>query len=268
MYISHVQPLRYLWLSLGSFVAGVLSAMASGGSFVSFPAILGVGVLPVQANATNTVAQWPGQALSAFTLRRDLQQRLIPAAAAASVLGGAFGAELLLHTSQSSFLRIVPWLILVGTAMFAVSQPVSRWLRARSRGGADPSDDTQAHLVGRTAVFVGLLPVAVYLGYFGAGAGFMVLTVMALLGLDDMYQLNAMKVFVVTISNLIATAMFVFSGAVVWSVCFIALMCSVPGGYLGAGLARRINARLLRTIVAGIGCLVAAYFFWRNHHSV
>ncbi len=108
---------------------------------------------------------------------------------------------------------------------------------------------------------------AVYLGYFGAGAGFMVLTVMALLGLEDMHQLNAMTVLVVTISNFIATAMFLLSGAVVWRVCLIALVSSIPGGYLGARWARRTDPRLLRLLVTMTGCVVAAYFFWRNHYS-
>lgn len=267
MDILHAQSLRYVWLIFGSFIAGVLSAMASGGSFVSFPVILGMGVLPVQANATNTVAQWPGQALSALTLRGDLHRRLLPAAAAASLIGGAIGAELLLHTAQSSFLRVVPWLILVGTGTFVVSQPLSRWLWTRAGGGAAVPGDVQKHVVWRSGVFLGLSPVAVYLGYFGAGAGFMVLTVMALLGLEDMHQLNAMKVLVVTISNFIATAMFLLSDAVAWRVCLIALVSSIPGGYLGARWARRADPRLLRVLVTMTGCVVAAYFFWRNHYS-
>ena len=259
------QSIRYVWLVLGSFAAGVLSAMASGGSFLSFPAIFGVCVLPVQANATNTVAQWPGQALSALTLRADLERRLMPAAVVAALIGGAIGAELLLHTAQSSFLQIVPWLLLVGLVTFAMSPHISRWLVRRTSRAKDEGRSTTKRVVRPSSAFFGLLPVAVYLGYFGAGAGFMVLTVMALLGLEEMYQLNAMKVLVVTISNLIATALFIFSGAVAWRICLIALLCSSPGGYLGARWARRTDPALLRMIVIFVGCTVAAYFFWRNY---
>jgi uncharacterized membrane protein YfcA len=236
--------------------------MASGGSFISFPAILGVGVLPVQANATNTVAQWPGQAVSALTLRADLDKRLVPAAAFAALLGGAIGAELLLHTAQSSFLEIVPWLILVGTVAFAASPYVSKWLRRRSNEKVDVS---ARRSVRRRAAFVGLLPVAVYLGYFGAGAGFMVLTVMALLGVEEIYELNAIKTFVVTLSNFVATALFIASGAVARRTCLIALTCAIPGGYLGARLGRRINPVLLRALVIAVGCSVATYFFWQSY---
>ena len=258
------QTIRYVWLVLGSFAAGVLSAMASGGSFLSFPAILGVGVLPVQANATNTVAQWPGQALSALTLRADLEQGIIPAAVVAAVIGGAIGAELLLHTAQSAFLQVVPWLILLGTATFAVSPPLSRWLGRRASGKTDKGSCITKRVVKPIGAFFGLLPVAIYLGYFGAGAGFMVLTVMALLGVEEMYQLNAMKVLVVTVSNFIATILFICSGAIVWRICFIALLCSIPGGYLGARWARRVAPAQLRTIVIVVGFSVAAYFFWRS----
>src|ERR1700690_4486140 len=126
---SHVP---YLWLVAASFIAGVINAMAGGGSFISFPAMLAIGVLPIQANATNTVALWPGQLTSVWALRTDLRRDLLPVVSAASVLGGIGGAIVLLNTKQITFLHLVPWLLLVASLRFGISGPVSRWLRRRS----------------------------------------------------------------------------------------------------------------------------------------
>ena len=115
MFLDHIPHLNYIWLVVASTIAGVMNAMAGGGSFLSFPAMLGMGVLPVQANATNTVALWPGQVTSVATLRGDVRRDLLPAVAITSVLGGVCGAEVLLHTAQRTFLHLIPWLILVGT---------------------------------------------------------------------------------------------------------------------------------------------------------
>ena len=109
-----------------------MNAMAGGGSFISFPAMLSIGVAPIQANATNTVALWPGQLTSVAALRGDLRRDLLPVVCAASVLGGVSGAVVLLNTRQVTFLHIVPWLLLVASLLFGISGPVSRWLRARS----------------------------------------------------------------------------------------------------------------------------------------
>src|ERR1700754_1956834 len=115
---------RYVWLVAASLIAGVMNAMAGGGSFLSFPAMLGVGVLPIQANATNTVALWPGQLTSVAALRGDLRRDLLPVVCAASILGGVSGAVVLLHTRQVTFMRMVPWLLLVASLLFWISGPV------------------------------------------------------------------------------------------------------------------------------------------------
>src|SRR5216684_7263530 len=123
---------NYIWLVVASFIAGVMNAMAGGGSFISFPVMFLIGDAPIQANATNTVALWPGQLTSVAALRGDLRRDLLPVVCAASVVGGVSGAVLLLHTRQVTFLHIVPWLLLVASLLFWISGPVSRWLRARS----------------------------------------------------------------------------------------------------------------------------------------
>ena len=161
---------QHAWLVIASFLAGVLNAMAGGGSFLSFPALLSVGVLPIQANATNTVALWPGQFTSIAAYWQDLKAnlRLVFPVCSAALLGGVLGAIVLLHTGQATFLALVPWLLLLAAGLFAVSGPVSAWLR---REGATVSG-THPHLA---PLWIGVVVVCFYIGYFGAGAGFLLI---------------------------------------------------------------------------------------------
>jgi uncharacterized membrane protein YfcA len=248
----------YIWLVAASFIAGVMNAMAGGGSFVSFPAMLAIGVMPIQANATNTVALWPGQVTSIWALRGDLRRDLLGVVAAASVVGGVGGAVVLLHTRQTTFMHMVPWLLLVASLLFWVSAPVSRWLRKRS---AEPHVERPPATV---PLFLALLPVCLYIGYFGAGGGFLIMSALALFGVEEMHQLNALKVMAAGLSNFCAVVTFVVSGAVVWHYCLVSMVFAGIGGYVGAQYARRMNADVLRMVVVITGCAVAAYFFWRQ----
>src|SRR5580698_3941574 len=123
---------RYIWLVFASLIAGVMNAMAGGGSFISFPAMLGMGIPPIEANATNTVALWPGQLTSLATLRGDVARNLLPTVLVTSVVGGVVGAEVLLHTRQLTFMHLIPWLLLIGALIFGVSGRISKWLRNRA----------------------------------------------------------------------------------------------------------------------------------------
>jgi hypothetical protein len=249
---------HYVWLVVASFIAGVMNAMAGGGSFISFPAMLSIGVAPIQANATNTVALWPGQLTSVAALRKDLRRDLLPVVCTASIVGGITGAMVLLHTRQITFLRIVPWLLLVASLLFGISGPVSRWLRARS---AHPHIQKPPAII---PLFFILLPVCFYIGYFGAGAGFLIMSALALFGVEEMNALNSLKVLAACLSNFCAVLTFIFGGAVIWHYCLISMLFAGAGGYVGAQYARRMNANVLRTIVVITGVLMAAYFFWRQ----
>lgn len=253
---------RYLWLIAASLLAGIMNAMAGGGSFISFPAMLGLGVPPIEANATNTVALWPGQLTSLATLRDDVRRSLLPSVLASSLVGGIGGAEVLLHTRQVTFLHLIPWLLLTGALIFGVSGPVSRWLRSRSRAG-----EQEHHLEPRINpmyLFVAILPVCFYIGYFGAGGGFLIMTVLALFGMDNMHQLNAMKVVSAAMSNFCAIVTFIVSGRILWHYCLISMVAAGFGGFLGARYARRMNPGILRAVVVVTGVAIAGYFFWRQ----
>src|SRR5438270_1199857 len=200
---------HYLWLVAASFIAGVMNAMAGGGSFISFPAMLSIGVPPIQANATNTVALWPGQLTSVWALRTDLRRDLVAVVTTASVLGGVAGAVVLLNTTQRTFMHMVPWLLLCASVLFGISGPVSRWLRRRS---AEPHQQRPPNTL---VIFAALFPVCFYIGYFGAGAGFLTMTALALFGVEDMKALNSLKLVAACLANFCAVPTFVFRCAIV-----------------------------------------------------
>jgi uncharacterized membrane protein YfcA len=254
-----IQDWRSSWLVLASLLAGALNAMAGGGSFLSFPALLGVGVLPIQANATNTVALWPGQLTSIAAYRDDLRQNLrllIPLCIAAAI-GGLAGGIVLLRTGQTTFLRLVPWLLLVAALLFAVSGPVSRWLRQRARSG-------EVRKPSLIPLFAGMLLVCFYIGYFGAGAGFLIMSLLALFGIQDVNEINALKVCTTTVANGIAVLAFIVSRQIVWKYCLLMMIAAAVGGYVGGRYSRRISPAVMRVLVVVIGLGMAAYFFWRQ----
>ena len=251
----------WLWLAVASFLAGVLNAVAGGGSFLAFPAMMGMpSILPVQANATNTVALWPGQLTSIAAYYHDMRKntRLILPMCTAGLLGGTAGALVLLHTPQRTFLHLVPWLLLAAAGIFAVSGPVSRWMAART------GREAGAEHIRIVPLFVTVASVCFYIGYFGAGAGFVLITVLSLFGCQDLHEINALKVATTTLANGIAFVLFVVNGQVVWHYCLLAMLMSAIGGYTSARFARLVPQSFLRGLVVCIGLGMAAWFFWRN----
>lgn len=258
----HVTSLyEYTWLAFAAFLAGIVNAVAGGGGFLAFPSLLHVGVLPVEANATNTVALWPGQFTSIFAYYKDIRAnlRLVVPVITAAFVGGTAGAWTLLHTSQSSFMHLVPWLFLLGATMFSVSGPVSRWLRRRSASNAVQDNDIPV-----VPLALCLTLVCFYIGYFGAGAGFITMTVLSLFGVARLAEVNALKVITTTTANGVAVVTFILDRAVVWQYCIVMMITCAIGGYLGAKYTRGISDRILRPIIIVFGFMVAAYFFWKQ----
>ena len=252
--------LRIAWLLVAAFLGGTLNAVAGGGSFLLFPAMLGTGMLPIQANATNTVALWPGQLTSIAAYWRDIQKnpRLAVLLGVAGFIGGTVGAIVLLHTPQMTFLHLVPWLLLFAAALFAASGPVSRWLQRRRSAVVHTGERKML------PVFLATVVVCFYIGYFGAGAGFLIITLLSLFGFEDLNEINALKVVSTTMANGIAFVLFVVNGQVVWHYCLLAMVTCAIGGYTSASLARRIPQAVLRVLVVVIGLGMAAWFFWKN----
>lgn len=255
---------HWIWLTVAAFLAGVLNAVAGGGSFLLFPAILGMKILPIQANATNTVALWPGQLTSVAAYRDDIRKNLpvaIPMMIA-GLLGGTCGAIVLLNTPQMTFLRLVPWLLLIAALIFAASGPVSRWLEHRKFVRSHAAG--VVHQPRLLPVFLCTMVVCFYIGYFGAGAGFLIITMLSLFGYQDLNEINALKVASTTMANGIAFLLFVIDGQVVWRYCLLAMVTCAIGGYTSASLARKVPQQLLRATVVIIGLGMAAWFFWKQ----
>jgi uncharacterized membrane protein YfcA len=259
--VPHFFDWHWLWLSVAAFLAGVLNAVAGGGSFLSFPAMLGMKMLPIQANATNAIAVWPGQLTSVAGYRADIRknQRFAWLMALAGLCGGTVGALVLLHTPQMTFMHLVPWLLLSAASIFAVSGPVSGWLEARKR----PVVERAAPSAG-LPIFLATMVICFYIGYFGAGAGFLIITLLSLFGHQDLHEINSLKVAATTTANGIACILFIVNGQVVWRYCLLAMVACAIGGYASATLARRIPQSVLRGVVVCIGLSMAAWFFWRN----
>ena len=252
---------HWLWLSVAAFLAGVLNAVAGGGSFLLFPAMLGMKMLPVHANATNTVALWPGQLTSVAAYRDDIRKnrQLAWPMGIAGLLGGTTGALVLLNTPQMTFLHLVPWLLLIAASIFAATGPVSRWLeRRKSKAGSG------AHPRRLLPLFLSTVFVCFYIGYFGAGAGFLLITLLSLFGFQNLNEINALKVVSTTKANGIAFLIFVVGRQVEWHYCLLAMVTCAIGGYTSARFARKVPQPFLRGLVVFIGLGMAAWFFWRN----
>lgn len=248
--------------------AGAINSVAGGGSFVSFPALLFAGMPPVNANATNTVALWPGQVASIGAYRAELQKlpwRRITPLLITGVVGGIFGAWVLLKTPQKTFLQLVPWLMLTATLIFTFSGRITRWVRRRTA-----EHHTTEFATGR-GIFIQIF-IAFYIGYFGAGAGILILAMLALLGMDQIHTMNALKALLTTVSNGVAMLLFVLSHAVYWPETILMIVGSSLGGYFGAHFAQKTSPENVRRIVITIGFVLAAYFFaqqmgWFQHRA-
>jgi hypothetical protein len=242
-----------------SFAAGAINSVAGGGTLVTFPTLVWLGLPPVIANATNTVAIWPGSLGGMWGYRRELRDsgRGLLGLAAPSFLGGLLGAVLLRATAPVTFDLLVPYLILFATLLFMAQQPVQRFL------GTAHADHTHSPKWFAGAVAF-QFAVAVYGGYFGAGIGILMLAALAILGLSDIHRMNGWKNFFALCINGVAALYFVFAGMVDWPFAAVMAAGSIAGGAGGAGVARRIGRTAVRRIVIAIGLGMAVSMFFRR----
>ncbi len=249
-------PANLALLLMAAFGAGALNAVAGGGSFLTLPALVFTGLSPVVANATGTVALLPGYVSGAWGFREDLQAPpglTLPRMAVLSVAGGAAGAMLLLVTDDRTFRVLIPWLLLAATAMFAAGPALVR--RMRSLGDGTPS-------TGRASI--GVMLVAVYGGYFNGGLGILLLALFGLLGQSNLHAANGSKNVVSALLTAIAVLVYAAGGLVAWPQALFMMLAATAGGYLGARMARRLPAPVLRAGIVAIGLLMSAIFFVRG----
>lgn len=250
------------WIVLAAgFLAAVMNAVAGGGTMLTFPALMAVGLSGVMANTTSTVALFIGMPGSVWAFRRrllEVKAWIVPLGIV-SLLGGLAGGWLLLALPSSYFDAVVPWLLLMATALFLLNTPIQRWLKRRRGEGAD-------HEPGRPKPW-GIAfqaGVAIYGGYFGAGIGIMMLAGLGLLGLRDVNRMNALKSLLALLCNVASVVYFIACGSVDWRLAGWLIVGSIPGYFLGGHFAQRIPAVAVRGIVAVIGLGIAARLFWKQ----
>jgi uncharacterized membrane protein YfcA len=262
-----------IFLFFAALVAGALNSVAGGGSFISFPALLFSGIAPIAANATNTCALWPGTIASTVAYRKAFTpeaRRMLPPLIALGAVGGVLGANILLRTPQETFMKLVPGLLLLATLVFVFSSRITSWLRARvqSRGrigesvGGDSAEKRTPLflLIGGLAIEVLL---ATYIGYFGAGAGILVLALLALLGMENIHTMNGVKTLLVSLVNGVALLTFIVGHRIVWPEAAVMVVGAAMGGYAGAHFAQKMNPQYVRRAVIVVGFGMSAYFFYR-----
>jgi hypothetical protein len=242
-------------LVFAGILGGAINAVAGGGSFFTFPAILGTGVPPIPANATSAVALWVGITASggAYRHRLKISRRVLVPLIATSLIGGFAGAFLLIHTPARTFLRVLPWLMLGATLLFAFGRHFSR----RLSSGIE-RDASRAAIAG-AALFE--LVVAVYGGYFGGGIGIVNLAMLATLGMTDIHAMNALKVVLSGVINGAAVITFILLRAVFWGPALITTAGAIAGGYFAARYAQRLPQPWIRGFVIVVGIAVTVYFF-------
>lgn len=251
----------WLGAALAGVAAGLVNALAGGGSLISFPVLTALGLSPLIANLTNTVALTPGYLGAAWAQRSQLvgQGRRIRVLVPAASLGGLLGAALLLASDERMFAELVPWLILFGSALLGLQQP----LRARLRppGSPPPSQRRLRRVVGLAAAGVALA--AVYGGYFGAGLSVIILAVLGLAFDDSLTRLNGLKQLLSLATNVAAALVLAPSGRVDWTLALFVALGSILGGHLGGTVANRVNGEALRWLVVVLGVAIGLWFLWR-----
>lgn len=250
------------WIVLAAgFLAAVMNAVAGGGTMLTFPALMAAGLSPVQANTTSTVALFLGMPGSVWAFRHRLKEvkRWILPLGLVSLLGGLGGGMLLLALPAGVFEKVVPWLLLMATALFLLNAPIQRWLKKRRGEGSD--DEPDRPKAWGIAFQTG---VAIYGGYFGAGIGIMMLAGLGLLGLRDLNRMNALKSLLALLCNIASVIWFISRGSVDWRLAGWLVAGSIPGYFLGAHFAQKIPPTAVRLIVAVIGLGIAASFFWKQ----
>jgi uncharacterized membrane protein YfcA len=253
---ASMTPIDILLIGAGAFAAGAVNSVAGGGTFFSFPALLAVGVPPVVANASNSVALWPGSLTGAWAYRRELSRykRYLLPMGLASLLGGIAGG-------------LIPWLLAFATLLFAFSPQLSAALkRVRQHSAASQPAPTldPRHGAGSMGGWLVQLLVSVYGGFFGAGMGILMMASLAIGGHDDVQHINALKNLLSAIIYSVTVVTFIAAGAVSWPHTSVMLVTASAGGYLGARMARNIQGPWLRRVVIAVGSALTLYYFYKT----
>ena len=252
--------IEILFLLLAGFLGGFVNSVAGGGSFITFPALLVVGVPPVSANATNTFASCSGYLSGAYAFRHDLRAHSheLPRFLVLSLLGGIGGAWLLLQTPEWLFRDAIPWLLLFATLLFIFGTRINALFRQLC------SMHRHASRAGRLLLMLILLGIAVYGGFFNAGLGIIILSYLALAGHTDINAMNGLKLLISSAVSLVAIALFIYDGVIAWHQGTLVLLGTLTGGYVAARLSRQLPQAWVRRFVIAASIAITAWFFFET----
>jgi uncharacterized membrane protein YfcA len=250
-----------LFLFVAGFSGGVINSIAGGGSFITFPALLFVGVPPITANATNTYASCAGYMSGAFAFRRDLlaHRSVLPRILFISFCGGILGAWLLLQTSETLFTEAIPWLLLLATTLFVFGAQINsifkRWAGTHRH----------ASIAGAAMMAFLLLGICTYGGFFNAGLGIIALSYLTLAGYTDINAMNGLKLLISSTVSIVAIALFIHDGVIAWYAGTVLLLGTLAGGYFSARLSRRLPQHMVRRFVIFASCIITVFFFYDTY---
>ncbi len=257
MPIAQLPPthLYNLLLFATAVVAGGLNAVAGGGSFITFPALIFTGISPIAANATNNTAMWMAGLASIGAYRRDLDvnRRLLIILSIVSLLGGILGSIALLYTSSDVFKKLIPYLLLFATCVFIFGESLKKWLQSLRHHSADP--------LPLIYLIIPQLIISIYGGFFGAGNGILILAALTFFNLKNINAMNALKVLLVACTNGVAIVPFLFAGVIAWQQAILMGLGGILGSYVSARFARRISPQLMRRFISVVAIGMTAYFF-------
>ncbi|HEX3148191.1 MAG TPA: sulfite exporter TauE/SafE family protein [Gemmataceae bacterium] len=250
-------PLFYILLGLSAMAAGAVNSIAGGGTLLSFPPLLRI-MDAVYANGTSTVALMPGSLAGALGYRSELRDcwPLIRLLLIPSFVGGAVGSLLVTRLPPTVFAKLVPWLIITAAFLFLIQGPIKRLIAKGEHGPPSP--------LTTLAVVLGQFMIAVYGGYFGAGIGILMLSVLPFMGTKNIHETNAAKTVLAVVINGVTVIIFVAEGVVVWPYALAMAVAAIVGGYLGARFARKLPAIYVRVLVIVIGFTLGGYYLWKQ----
>jgi uncharacterized protein len=250
----------YIFAGLAAIAAGMINALAGGGTLITFPVLMAIGLPAVSANVTNTVALLPGYLGGTIAQSKDVndQKKRILTVIPAALLGGLVGGILLLRTGEKLFTQLVPFLILLASALLAIQNPVRHWLTRRQK-------EEKHKTTNEFWVLIPIFLATIYGGYFGAGLSVIVLAVLGLVINENLTRLNAVKQVISFSANTAAALLFVFSGKVVWSVALVMAIGALLGGSLGGRIAARVKPETLRWIVIALGFTVGIIYLVKTY---
>jgi uncharacterized membrane protein YfcA len=249
--------LFYILVASASFFAGFVNALAGGGTLITFPVLLSLGVPPIVANMTNTVALCPGY----FGATRAQKQEILPQKERlkilipAAVIGGLTGAVLLMLSEEKLFYRLVPFLTLTAVLLLLFQNRLKRYIFSKQ--------SNSEHTDGVVIIFLSVFLASIYGGYFGAGLGVILISVLGLTIHESLLKINALKQILSLIINVAAALFFIFSKYILWPVAFVMAVGALLGGYSGGKFSKKISPEILKKIILGIGSVVTFYYFWK-----